>query len=52
MVRGRVVMENGNIVAEPGWGKPAKQRMPAPAPKNVHKTTAAITTREAISKVL
>jgi dihydroorotase len=52
MVRGRVVMENGNIVAEPGWGKPAKQRMPAPAPKNVHKTTAAVTTREAIRKVV
>jgi dihydroorotase len=52
MVRGRVVMENGNIVAEPGWGKPAKQRMPAPAPKNVHKSTAAVTTREAIRKVV
>jgi allantoinase len=52
MVRGRVVMEEGKLVAEPGWGKPAKQRMPAPAPKNAHKTTAAITTREAIRKVV
>ena len=52
MVRGRVVMENGKLLAEPGWGKPAKQKMPAPAPKNVEKTTAAITAaRESIRKV-
>lgn len=43
MVRGRVVMEAGRIVAEPGWGRPARQQMPAPAPRNVAKTTAAIT---------
>jgi dihydroorotase len=52
MVRGRVVMEGGRIVAEPGWGKPAKQKMPPPAPRNVEKTTAAITAaRETIRKV-
>ena len=52
MVRGRVVMENGKLVVEPGWGKPAKQKMPPPAPRNLEKTTAAITTlREAIRKV-
>ena len=52
MVRGRVVMENGKLLAEPGWGKPAKQKMPAPAPRNVEKTTAAITAaRESIRKV-
>jgi dihydroorotase len=52
MVRGRVVMEGGRIVAEPGWGKPARQNMPAPAPRNADKTTAAITAaREAIRKV-
>ena len=43
MVRGRVVMEGGRIVGEPGWGKPAQQKMPPAAPRNVDKTTAAIT---------
>jgi allantoinase len=43
MVRGRVVMERGEIVAQPGWGRPARQQMPAPAPRNVDKTTAAVT---------
>ncbi|MGQ0654843.1 MAG: allantoinase AllB [Betaproteobacteria bacterium] len=53
MVRGRVVMQDGMIVAEPGWGKPARQKMPAPAPRNVDKTTAAVTAaREAIRKVV
>ena len=53
MVRGKVVMENGEMVAQPGWGKPAKQKMPAPAPRNVDKTTAAVTAgREAIRKVV
>ena len=52
MVRGKVVMEAGRIVAEPGWGRPARQKMPAPAPRNVEKTTAAITSgRETIRKV-
>lgn len=52
MVRGRVVMENGKLVAEAGWGKPAKQDMPAPAPRNLDKTTGAVTTqRESIRKV-
>jgi len=45
MVRGRVVMENGKLAAEPGWGRPARQQMPAPAPRNRAKTTAAITSR-------
>jgi dihydroorotase len=52
MVRGKVVMEQGKVVADPGWGKPAKQRMPDPAPRNLDKTTTAITAaREAIRKV-
>jgi hypothetical protein len=52
MVRGRVVMDSGRIVAEPGWGKPARQKMPPPAPRNVEKTTAAITAvRETVRKV-
>ena len=42
LVRGRIVMEDGRIVAQPGWGRPARQKMPAPAPRNVEKTTAAI----------
>jgi dihydroorotase len=52
MVRGRVVMESGRIVAEPGWGRPASQKMPPPAPRNTEKTTAAVTAaRESIRKV-
>ena len=50
MVRGRVVMEAGKLVAEPGWGKPAKQQMPPPAPRHTDKTTAAITAREGLRK--
>lgn len=42
MVRGKVVMKDGRILAEPGWGKPAVQQMPTPAPRNTHKTSAAI----------
>lgn len=45
MVRGRVVMEEGRIVADPGWGRPAAQQMPPPAPRNLDKSTAAITAR-------
>src|SRR6185503_11393231 len=52
MVRGRVVMDAGRIVADPGWGRPAKQKMPAPAPRNLDKTTAAVTSaRETIRRV-
>ena len=52
MVRGQVVMEGGKMIANPGWGKPARQKMPPPAPRNVEKTTAAITAaREGIRKV-
>jgi allantoinase len=42
MVRGRVVMQDGEIVAQPGTGRAARQSMPAPAPRNLDKTTAAI----------
>lgn len=52
MVRGRIVMENGKLVAEPGWGRPAQQKMPPARPRNTEKTTAAVTSqREAIRKV-
>ena len=52
MVRGRIVMDNGKLVAEPGWGKPARQKMPPPTPRNMDRTTAAICAqRETIRKV-
>jgi len=52
LVRGKIVMEDGRIVADAGWGKPARQQMPPPAPRNTDKTTAAITAqREGIRKV-
>jgi dihydroorotase len=52
LVRGKIVMEGGRIVAEPGWGRRARQKMPAPAPRNLEKTTAAVTSaRETIRKV-
>jgi dihydroorotase len=52
LVRGKVVMQGGRIAAEPGWGKPAPQKMPPPAPRHVDKTTAAVTSaRETIRKV-
>jgi dihydroorotase len=42
IVRGKVVMRDGQIVASPGWGKPVRQSRPAPHPKNTDKTTEAI----------
>ena len=42
IVRGSVVMQNGEIVGEKGWGRPVRQRMPAPQPRNTDKTSAAI----------
>ena len=42
MVRGRVVMQNGEIVAAAGTGRAAAQQMPPPKPRNLDKTTAAI----------
>lgn len=52
LVRGKIVMDGGRLVAEPGWGRPAKQQMPAPAPRNLDKTTASVTSaRETIREV-
>ncbi len=52
MVRGKIVMQDGKLLAEPGYGKPAKQQMPPPAPRNVDKTTAAVTSlRKSVRKV-
>ena len=42
LVRGRVVVSEGELVGEAGWGKPVKQQMPTPAPNNTEKTMTAI----------
>jgi allantoinase len=42
IVRGRIVMADGELVGESGWGRPVRQKMPAPAPRYVDKTSAAI----------
>ncbi len=42
MVRGRVVMQDGEIVAAAGTGRAARQQMPAPQARNLDKTTSAI----------
>ncbi|MDA1326279.1 MAG: allantoinase AllB [Proteobacteria bacterium] len=42
VVRGRVVVREGELVGEQGWGKPVKQQMPPPKPNNVDKTMQAI----------
>jgi allantoinase len=50
MVRGRIVMRDGKLLAQPGWGKPARQSMPPPQPRNTDKTTAAITAPDAVER--
>jgi len=42
LVRGRVVMRDGEIVAAPGWGKQVSVQMPPPTVKNADRTTRAI----------
>ena len=42
IVRGRVVARDGELVGEPGWGRPVPQEMPPATPRNVDKTSAAI----------
>ena len=42
LVRGHVVLKEGELVGEQGWGQPVKQSMPAPAPQNLDKTMDAI----------
>ena len=36
-------MKEGELVGEKGWGRPVKQQMKEPAPKNTEKTMEAIT---------
>jgi hypothetical protein len=43
LVRGKVVMRDGDIVAAPGWGQQVEVRMPPPVVKNADRTTRAIT---------
>ncbi|MGA8399886.1 MAG: allantoinase AllB [Stellaceae bacterium] len=45
IVRGRVVVRDGELVGEAGWGKPVRQAMPPAHPRNADKTMAAITAR-------
>jgi dihydroorotase len=42
LVRGRVVVKEGELVGEAGWGRPVKQQMPPPVPRNQDKTMDAI----------
>lgn len=42
LVRGRVMVEDGILVGEGGWGKPVVQQMPEPEPRNTDKTSEAI----------
>ena len=42
IVRGAVVMRDGEVVGAPGWGRPVQQRMPRARPRNTDKTSAAI----------
>ncbi|MBV9825156.1 MAG: allantoinase AllB [Alphaproteobacteria bacterium] len=43
IVRGRVVVRDGVLIGEPGWGRPVRQAMREPAPHNTDKTMGAIT---------
>ena len=43
LVRGKVVMRDGEIVASPGWGRQVTVRMPPPAVRNADRTMRAIT---------
>jgi len=45
IVRGRVIVRDGNLVGEAGWGQPVRQEVPRAHPRNGDKTMAAITAR-------
>lgn len=42
IVRGRIVMDNGELVGDKGWGRPVRPTIPAPHPRNTDKTSAAM----------
>ena len=48
LVRGHVVVRDGILVGEPGWGRPLIQEMPEPVPRNTDKTSVAITATGAV----
>jgi allantoinase len=45
IVRGRVLVRDGELIGNPGWGRPVRQSMPPAHPRNTDKTTVAITGR-------
>ena len=42
LVRGRVVMRDGQLMVPPGWGTTVTQDMPAPQPRNLDKHIATL----------
>lgn len=42
LVRGKVVMRDGELTTAPGWGEPVNQQMPAPKPRNLDKHIATL----------
>ena len=42
IVRGRVVVRDGELIGPPGWGKPVRQTMPPPHPRHTDTTMHAI----------
>lgn len=46
IVRGEVVVRDGELVGRPGWGRPVRQSMPPAHPRNIDKTMVAITGRK------
>ncbi|MEH6754772.1 MAG: dihydroorotase family protein [Alphaproteobacteria bacterium] len=42
LVRGKVVMQDGELMVEPGWGQTVQQDMPAPEPRNLDKHLATL----------
>jgi dihydroorotase len=42
IVYGRVVMQDGKVLHEPGWGRMERPAMPKPEPRNPATTTRAI----------
>ena len=41
-VRGRIVIDAGQLIGEPRWGRPLRQQIPGPRPRNADKTLGAI----------
>jgi dihydroorotase len=41
-VRGKLVAQDGEVVADPGWGQLVRPEMPPPAPRNINTTMKAV----------